>query len=95
MNKDLVTKIIGNEYDTHLIEKLKLVLKNNKTVFLNREWSLVGSQEFQEFEIIYKEEPLKIGFETYIGISMIGSQNMIDDITDQIKKITIDLKGKV
>ena len=95
MNKDLVTKIIGEEYDSNLIKKLKLVLKNNNTVFLNREWSLVGSQELQEFEIIYKGEPLKIEFETYIGISLIGSQSMIDDITDQIKKITIDLKGKV
>ncbi len=90
MNKDLVMKIIGNEYDTHLIEKLNLVLKNNKTVFLNGEWSLVGSQEFQEFEIIYKGEPLKIEFETYTGFSLIGSQSMIDDITDQIKKTTND-----
>ena len=93
--RNIITKVIGEEYDTNLIKKLKLVLINNNTVFLNREWSLVGSQELQEFEILYKGEQLKIEIETYIGISLIGSQNMIDDITDQINKLTIDENGKV
>ena len=88
--RNIITKVIGEEYDTNLIKKLKLVLKNNNTVFLNREWSLVGSQELQEFEILYKGEQLKIEIETYIGISLFGSQNMIDDITDQISKITFN-----
>ena len=52
---------------------------------MEEKWSLVGSQELSEYEFTFKNETIKIEVETYIGISIIGEEKIVDLISKSVK----------
>lgn len=82
--EDTKTIILGDEYDDLLIEKLKLILKNEGGTILSKNQDLGGSQEINEYSILLNGIILKLEIETYIGISLTGPTNIIDFIVKKI-----------
>jgi hypothetical protein len=81
------TIILGNEYDITLIEKLKKVLQAEEITLSSKLSGIAGSQDFLSYEFYIKGEKIKIEIETYIGISLIGPEILVNDLSSKIKSI--------
>jgi hypothetical protein len=82
---DKITIILGNEYDISLIEKLKKVLDAEGVVLSSNLAGIAGSQEFISYEFYVKGERIEIEIETYIGISLIGNEIIVNDLARKVK----------
>jgi len=49
--------------------------------------ALVGSQDISIYEFLVKNEIIRVEFETYIGLSLIGPKNLIREIEENIQLI--------
>lgn len=79
------TIILGNEYDSVLIEKLKKVLEAEGVTLSSKLSGIAGSQEFMSYEFYIKGERIEIEIETYIGISLIGPEIIVNDLSKKVK----------
>lgn len=82
MNKISIT--IGNEYDEVLIALLKQALKDLKAVKIYENSELAGSQDFYSANFNINSSTLTVEIETYIGITLIGSPKLIEEIKHRI-----------
>ena len=81
-----VTVVLGDEFDGSLQEKLMNVLRQLGAIpFKPAERYVVGSQDLQIFEVILNGQPLRIESETYIGLSISGS----DDLVQQVRRLVL------
>ena len=79
--------VIGNEYDDNLKDALYLALKQMGAKEISKINALVGSQDISIYEFLVKNEIIRVEFETYIGLSLIGPKNLIREIEENIQLI--------
>ena len=79
--------VIGNEYDDNLKDALSLTLKQMGAKEISKINALVGSQDISIYEFLVKNEIIRVEFETYIGLSLIGPKNLIREIEENIQLI--------
>lgn len=81
------TVALGAEFDEalkgHLIERLKSL----GAMPLSADWSLVGSQELNRLSVGFKGEVLSIESETFIGLSISGPEELVDEIITSLGKL--------
>lgn len=74
------TATLGDEFDadlkTRLVEKMKAL--GAKPV--SSQWSVAGSQELNSFSVTLEGEVLDIVSETYVGLSISGPDELVDEI---------------
>lgn len=79
--------VIGNEYDDNLKDALSLALKQMGAKEISKINALVGSQDISIYKFLVKNEIIRVEFETYIGLSLIGPKNLIREIEENIQLI--------
>lgn len=79
--------VIGNEYDDNLKDALSLALKQMGAKEISKINALAGSQDISIYEFLVKNEIIRVEFETYIGLSLIGPKNLIREIEENIQLI--------
>ncbi|WP_343292994.1 hypothetical protein AAHN93_14790 [Vandammella animalimorsus] len=82
--------VIGSEHDENLKSALFLVLKKMGAKKISEMDALAGSQDVSIHEFLVKNEIIKVESETYIGLSLVGSKNLIMEIENNVRLI---LKG--
>ncbi|WP_147476967.1 hypothetical protein [Vandammella animalimorsus] len=82
--------IIGSECDENLKSALFLALKKMGAKKISEMDALAGSQDVSIHEFLVKNEIIKVESETYVGLSLVGSKNLIMEIENNVRLI---LKG--
>lgn len=82
--------ILGDEYDNKLRDILRSVLIRNGATELHQSWGVVGSQELETMQVELGSEKILIESETYIGLSITGSESVVDAIAAQVHQVVSD-----
>lgn len=77
--------IIGNEYNTNLINKLKTILRELGGKIKIRMDGIAGSQDLQIFDVLINKSKITVEIETYMGIKIAGDDLIINEIERRIK----------
>lgn len=83
-----VTVILGPEYDQHLRATVMEVMRQLGASIESRNWSVAGSQEIETVHAQLAANSITIEAETYIGLSITGEENMINEISKRVKRAT-------
>ena len=83
-----VTVILGPEYDQHLRATVMEVMRQLGASIESRNWSVAGSQEIETVQAQLAGNAITIEAETYIGLSITGEENMINEISKRVKQAT-------
>ncbi len=75
-----ITENIGAEYDEKVWASLKTAISTLNGKINEKQWGLAGSQEIDFFEVQVEGEKLEVEAETYMGISISGSAELIKKI---------------
>lgn len=86
MTDKLASKVLGDEYDTILRSALHIVLVRLGAVDLDKSWALGGSQEIEVVEVEVMGEKIKIESETFVGITISGSESIIDEVANKVRQ---------
>lgn len=84
MSKKKTTINLGNEHDLKLRETLTLVLREMGANIKKRTEAMAGSQDLEVLKITIRDQTLILEIETYIGISLTGEQDIIEEIVKRI-----------
>jgi hypothetical protein len=76
--------ILGPEYDQNLRAALMAVLRSMCAIAGDHTWGVGGSQEFESLEVSVRGKPLVIEAETYIGLSIRGESETVDEVAEQV-----------
>jgi hypothetical protein len=76
--------ILGPEYDQNLRAVLIEVLKSMCAIAGDHTWSVGGSQEAESLEVRVGGKPLVIEAETYMGLSIRGDSETVDEVAEQV-----------
>jgi hypothetical protein len=82
------TIIFGKEYDDSLREKLLNAVKRMGGKLLSHDWGVGGSQELDVAQFEIGSELIVIESETYIGLSIRGSSQLVDQISEIVNGAT-------
>ncbi|MBK1865282.1 hypothetical protein [Taklimakanibacter albus] len=74
------TIMLGKEYDEELKARLVATLISLGAVHLSSDWAVAGSQELAGFSVSLSGEILKVESETYVGLSIFGPAELVDEI---------------
>ena len=78
------TIMLGDEYDddlkNRLIDKLKLIGATPQLA----DWGVAGSQELASLSVQLRGEIIVIEVETFVGLSISGSDELIDEIASMV-----------
>jgi hypothetical protein len=80
------TVVLGDEYDQHLRAVLVQVLLQLGAVLENRNWVVAGSQEVETFLWQLAGQDITVEAETYMGLSISGDENTINDIAQRVSQ---------
>ncbi|MCS4242707.1 hypothetical protein M2418_002233 [Rhizobium sp. BIGb0125] len=80
------TVVLGDEYDQHLRAVLVQVLLQLGAVLENRNWVVAGSQEVETFLWQLADQDITVAAETYMGLSISGDENTINDIAQRVSQ---------
>ncbi|MBG0510654.1 hypothetical protein [Agrobacterium leguminum] len=83
-----VTVILGPEYDQHLRAAVMEVMRQLGASIESRNWAVAGSQEIETVQAQLAGNAITIEAETYIGLSITGEENMINEISKRVKQAT-------
>ena len=75
---------LGPEYDQSLRAVLMAVLRSMCALPDNHAWGVGGSQEVESLEVRVRGKPLVVEAETYIGLSIRGESETVDDVAEQV-----------
>jgi hypothetical protein len=76
---------IRAEYDEALITRLREIIKTMNGSFSNQSWGIGGSQEITAVDANIDSKILHIESETYIGLTISGSADLVDKIASLMK----------
>ena len=79
--------VIGEEYNEQILAALKVFLKEEGTIIMNRLHGVGGSQEVTEIELKRLGNDLKLEVETFIGITLIGETEAIYEAVDRLNEL--------
>ena len=75
------TVVLGDEFDDALRTKLLNVLRGlGEIVSGDQSWAIAGSQELEELDVLIDGEVLHVEAETYAGLSISGSADLVNRI---------------
>lgn len=74
------TIILGCEHDEKLQARLVAELKSAGAILLSSDWAVAGSQELASISVKLRGEILKMKSETYVGLSISGPADLVDEI---------------
>lgn len=74
------TIILGDEYDDDLKNRLIEKLKSIGATPLSTDWGVAGSQELDSLSVQLRGEIIVIEAETFVGLSISGSDGLVDEI---------------
>ena len=80
------TLVLGDEYDQQLRAALVQVLLQLGAVLENRNWVVAGSQEVETFLWQLAGQDITVEAETYMGLSISGDENTINDIAQRVSQ---------
>lgn len=80
------TIVLGDEYDEKLKSKLIENLRIIGATPVKSDWKLAGSQELMSLSVSLRGEVVVIESETYVGLSISGPDNLIDEIVLLVSK---------
>ncbi|MDO5895562.1 hypothetical protein [Agrobacterium sp. Azo12] len=80
------TVVLGDEYDQHLRAALVQVMLQLGAVLENRNWVVAGSQEVETFLWQLAGQDITVEAETYMGLSISGDENTINDIAQRVSQ---------
>jgi hypothetical protein len=79
------TAVLGDEYDSELRSALKQTLRELGAFTLDHWNGMGGSQEVEVLEVVIGGEQLEVEAETFVGLSVSGSAQMVDKIVDEVR----------
>jgi hypothetical protein len=82
------TVVIGEEFDESCRRALGDVLHSLGAVEVRREGGHAGSQQIEVLEVAIGEERVWVESETYRGISIRGSEGIVDQIATRVKALS-------
>ena len=65
---------------------LRIVLARLGAVGLDKSWAVGGSQEIEVAEVELMSEKIRIESETFIGVTILGPEVIIDIIADKVRQ---------
>lgn len=80
------TLVLGDEYDQQLRAALVQVMLQLGAVLENRNWVVSGSQEVETFLWQLAGQDITVEAETYMGLSISGDENTINDIAQRVSQ---------
>jgi hypothetical protein len=80
------TVVLGDEFDDALATRLIEKLKSSGAIPLSSDWSLAGSQEIRSLSARIRSETVEISAETYIGLSISGPEDIVDEIASSLAR---------
>jgi hypothetical protein len=80
------TIILGDEFDDHLRSVLAEVMRDMGAKTLVADWSVVGSQEFETAKLELRGKIVDVESETYVGLSITGDENDVDEIAHRVSE---------
>lgn len=86
MNQIIKTLCLGDEYDDELITRLRELLKSEGAVLKEKLEGLAGSQEVHLYDFLIRGFDVKIEIETYMGVTIIGPTEIVDDFAMRLGK---------
>jgi len=78
------TVILGDEYDDDLRDRLIDCLKSMGAIPVSSDWGVAGSQEIDSMSVRLHNEVIDIEVETFVGLSISGPDNLVDEIVGLI-----------
>lgn len=82
------TVILGPEHDQKLRAAVVEVMRQLGASIESRDWVVAGSQEIETVQAQLSGNAITIEAETYIGLSITGEENMINEISKRVKQAT-------
>ena len=82
------TVLLGPEYDQHLRATVMEVMRQLGASIESRNWCVAGSQEIETVQAQLAGNAITIEAETYIGLSITGEENIINEISKRVKQAT-------
>ncbi len=82
------TVVLGPEYDERLRTVLKDVLVQLGGRALGHDWGAAGSQELETVEFEVEGHRLLIEAETYVGLSITGPSELVDNVRKMVEERT-------
>jgi len=80
------TVVLGDEYDQQLRTAIMQVMLQLGAVLENRNWVVAGSQEVETFLWQLAGQAITVEAETYMGLSISGDENTINDIAQRVSQ---------
>ena len=80
-----ITTVLGAEYDTQLWNAVKQILRDLGAIKVEDSWGLAGSQELQRLEVMVGNEVVVVEGETYMGLSITTTPEIVNQITARLK----------
>lgn len=74
------TVILGSEYEEVVWQALRSVLKDLGGAVRDSSWGVGGSQELTSADVIIGGQCITVESETYVGISVSGDSDLVDQI---------------
>jgi hypothetical protein len=79
------TVLLGDEFDDQLRETLMAVLKEMGAIIHEHTHGIGGSQELETVQIIVGDKTLVIEAETYVGLSLKGEHDLVQEIARRVR----------
>ena len=79
---------LGDEFDDELREKLIRVLKDLGATAGDSNRFVAGSQDLEEFDVFIDGQRLHIEAETYVGLTISGSTELLKKVQAMVNGIT-------
>jgi hypothetical protein len=80
------TVVLGDEFDDGLAARLIANLKASGAIQRSSDWSLAGSQEIRSLSVRIGSEIVEISSETYVGLSISGPEDIVDEIASSLAR---------
>jgi hypothetical protein len=80
------TVVLGDEFDDDLIARLMENLRSSGAIPISSDWALAGSQEIRSLSARIGNETVEISAETYIGLSISGPEDIVDEIASSLAR---------
>ncbi len=88
------TVILGSEYDDTVWQVLKSVLKDLGGEVKDSSWGVGGSQELTIADVVIGGQHITVESETYVGISVSGDSDLVDQIQAAVTSRLSTQKGQ-
>ena len=79
------TQLLGDETDPKLAMALKEVMLELNAAAVESNSAVTGSQDLQQWSVKIEDETLKIEAQTFRGLSIHGSEELVRKITDMVR----------